>query len=180
MPKNHTERAENSKELMVESLFILMKKKKFKSISVSDIAQKAGIDRRTFYRHFVSKEDIIRYKIKNMSKDYEKVILLHNNFNRQKAVLFSFFSVCEREKESLLCLYRSDLLPLFLKEFESLFEMHYIKNKKFEITNESVEIKYLLAYHIGGYWNALNKWLSEGAEKSPDEISTILLGSLPK
>jgi len=178
MLKNSTDRSDNSKEWMIESLFILMMKKKFKSISISDIAQKAGVDRRTFYRHFSSKEDIIRFKIRKMSKEYEKIILSHDNF-KTKAVFFSFFTVCEQEKESLLCLYKSDLLPLFLKEFERLFEMHYSKNKKIELTSESVVIKYLLAYHIGGFWNVLNKWLSEGAIKTPDEMTTILLSTLP-
>ena len=176
MPKKQ---ANNSKEWILESLFFLMKRKKIKNISISDIAQKAGVDRRTFYRHFSSKEDIIRFKISKMSKNYENIILSNNNFET-KAVLFSFFTVCEQEKESLLCLYKSELLPLFLKEFESLFEMHYIKNKKIDVNNNFTEIKYLLAYHIGGFWNVLNKWLFEGADKSHDEITTILLRSLPE
>jgi len=174
MLKRETQGTVKSKEWMVESLFLLMRKNKFKNISISDIAEKAGIDRRTFYRHFSSKEDILRFKISKLSKDYEKIIRSHKNFE-SKAVLISFFTVCEKEKESLLCLYKSDLLPRLFKEFEILFEMQYVKNKKIDITNKSVEIKYLLAYYIGGFWNVLNKWLSEGAKKTPDEISTILL-----
>ncbi|MCL2066509.1 MAG: TetR/AcrR family transcriptional regulator [Treponema sp.] len=179
MSKSQTEKADNSKEWMADSLLLLMKRKKFRSITISDIAQKAGIDRRTFYRHFSSKEDIIQFKINKLAKDYEKLIISHKNF-KTKAVLISFYTICEKEKEFLLCLYKNNLLLLLLREFETLFEIYFIKHKKIDPTIELTETKYMLAYHTGGFWNVLNKWLSEGANKTPDEIIRILVDTLPE
>ena len=51
----------NSKDYIVESLFVLLKSKKIGSIQVTEICKKAGVGRSTFYKHFNNKSDIIYY-----------------------------------------------------------------------------------------------------------------------
>ena len=46
---------------IAEGLLKLMSDKPYAKISVSDICEKAGVNRSTYYRHFYTKEDIIRY-----------------------------------------------------------------------------------------------------------------------
>ncbi|MDR0637329.1 MAG: TetR/AcrR family transcriptional regulator [Spirochaetaceae bacterium] len=49
------------KDYMAQGLFILMRKKPFAAISIGEIAEKAGVNRSTYYRNFNSKDDIIKY-----------------------------------------------------------------------------------------------------------------------
>jgi len=179
MPKKSDAQSNRSKEWMMSSLINLMKRKEYSRISISEIADEAGLDRRTFYRHFSSKEDIICCYISNISKDYEKLLLSHKDF-KTKSVLQSFMSICVQEKELLLLLYKNNLLPLLLYEFENIFLNFHMKYTNIDEPYDFINLEYTLSYHIGGFWNILNKWLSEGASKTPEEITLILIDNLPE
>ena len=47
-------------EYIINALFNLMKKKNFENISITEITNKAGVSRNSFYRNFNSKEDIVK------------------------------------------------------------------------------------------------------------------------
>jgi AcrR family transcriptional regulator len=63
--KVHDKQVENSRACIVEALLRLMKKIPYNKISVSDIINKAGVSRQTFYRHYESKDDVIRRILEN-------------------------------------------------------------------------------------------------------------------
>lgn len=52
---------EYTRHYIVQALFKLMNSYEYEKISVTDIAEKAGVGRATFYRYFKRKEDIIHY-----------------------------------------------------------------------------------------------------------------------
>jgi len=54
-----TEQAKNSRFWITEALFDLMETKSFREIKVLDIAEKAGVSRKTFYRHFETKGHVL-------------------------------------------------------------------------------------------------------------------------
>ena len=67
----HQERQkERSREWIAEAFYALLQKKDYDSITVSEIAQKADLSRRTFYRVFDSKQDIITYLLARIFPDY--------------------------------------------------------------------------------------------------------------
>jgi hypothetical protein len=60
-----------------------------------------------------------------------------------------------------------------LREISKLFPYYH---KKFA-TKEELEHPhrdYMLSYHIGGFWNILNLWLTRGAKESPPEMANII------
>ena len=61
-----------SKEWIIESLFDMLAIKPLSSITISEISENANVDRRTFYRHFKTKNDVIKYYIYTVLKQYEK------------------------------------------------------------------------------------------------------------
>ena len=55
-----------SRRLAVEGMFQLMKEKRFDDISISEICDRGGISRQTFYRNFDTKEDVISYYVHHL------------------------------------------------------------------------------------------------------------------
>ncbi len=45
---------------ITDALLLLMRKKDYKDISITEICEKAGVTRMSFYRNFESKEDILK------------------------------------------------------------------------------------------------------------------------
>ena len=60
----HMERVKRKESLFVESvvegLWELLEDKSFEKISVSELVERAGIDRVTFYRNFSNKEEVLK------------------------------------------------------------------------------------------------------------------------
>ena len=67
--KNKT--AVRSQHMIADALFSLMRRKPFQQISVTEICREAGIGRKTFYRHFEMREDVIEYQLENMRMEYQ-------------------------------------------------------------------------------------------------------------
>lgn len=54
-------RVQRTYSLLMSALMELMKEKDFENLSVSDICEKAGVHRATFYKHFNDKREFIQY-----------------------------------------------------------------------------------------------------------------------
>ncbi len=64
--------AVRSKESIVQAMFALMENDKYEKISISEITAVARLDRRTFYRHFKTKDDIIKKVLRNTKPRFQK------------------------------------------------------------------------------------------------------------
>ena len=61
---------ESSINYIIEAFFLLLKTNNIENISISDICQKAGVSRVTFYRNFKDKIDIINTYFSLMIKQF--------------------------------------------------------------------------------------------------------------
>ena len=62
-----------SKKMIIEALLDMLAVKPLSSISISEISENDLVDRRTFYRHFKSKNDAIKYYIHDVLIQYEQI-----------------------------------------------------------------------------------------------------------
>jgi AcrR family transcriptional regulator len=164
--------AQRSKESINRALFVLMERGAYAEITVSEIAAQANLDRRTFYRHFKKKDDIISHYLKTAAKEYERTFsidLTPSNY----AIAEAFFASCYAQKAELALLLKQNLAHLLLAEMSVIFSAY---QKKFASREELEHInrEYMLAYHIGGFWNILCQWLADGCQKSPAEMAAVI------
>lgn len=107
MNTNEDLRVKKTKKLIKESFLELLEEKGYSKVSVTDITNRAMINRNTFYLHYVDKEDLIDKLIFDTYKEKEttitNIIMVHvlNNFRNQ-------------EKLQELILY--DIVNFFLEE----------------------------------------------------------------
>ncbi len=165
--------ATQSKQRIVRSLFTLMEKDLYESLSISEIAAEAGLDRRTFYRHFKKKDDIISYYLKSCATEYEHT-LRSNSVIDNKTIAEAFFAVCSSQKSEFLLLFKQGLSHLVLSEIGKIFTI-FQKRFASKAELEHPKREYLLAYHIGGFWNIMNQWLSNGGKEAPSEMANLIV-----
>ena len=160
-----------SKEWIIESLLDMLSIKPLSSISISEIAENAKVDRRTFYRHFRSKNDVISYCIHKVSKQYEEIVLRYN-INDAFSFAKAIFETLEIMKEILRILHKQNLLDLFLTDFEIIYEKYQYQYTTPEILKME-NIDYIIGYHRGGFTNIVKKWITEGCIYSPNEMGKV-------
>ncbi|MDR1002799.1 MAG: TetR/AcrR family transcriptional regulator [Oscillospiraceae bacterium] len=180
---NENNISSQSKDWIIRSFFDLLAVKPLSTITISEIAENAELDRRTFYRHFSTKEDVISYCIHEASRHFEEDIGeaaiksvhiesdigTHNSF-----VAEAFFTICLKWKEMLLILHKQNLLHLVLDDLTEIFAKFHCKYHHLEEFHSHTEdFDYVLAYYAGGFWNLLKKWLSDECRKTPAEMASI-------
>ena len=69
-----------TKKYIFEALYELLSRRNINEINVSEICEKAGVSRMSFYRNFKSKEDLV-------NKSLEKILLnLKENLSKQEQI----------------------------------------------------------------------------------------------
>ena len=112
-----------SKDKIVEAARKLFYRYGFKKVSMDEIANEAGVTKRTIYMYFKSKEDLLKYfiqeEIENMKEIVEEVEKKNNDFF--ETVNEAIYKLLKYRKER-------DFLNLITKEGEWLKNPIIIKN----------------------------------------------------
>jgi AcrR family transcriptional regulator len=161
----------NLKDYISESLLFLMREKGFADISIGEITDKAGVNRSSYYRHFTSKEAIVKHF-------FNKIVFEHlENVKRQKDIILKnylekMFSHFYQYKKELLLIHKNNLSYLILDALNETFTT--IKKKQL------FEDKYKIYYHTGGIYNSFLLWFSDYMRESPERMAELSSNILPK
>lgn len=170
--KGNNKQVHKSKQWLVEALLTLMETSNFEEITVQEIAQHAQLDRRTFYRHFATKKDVIDYQIDIIFTSYISQ-LKHEELYEYKQ-LENHLQFVYQHIDFLRLLKRQNLSELVLKKYNAyVFKFEHDKNKE-----EKAELNHLMvtsAFKTGGFWNTILYWIDQEPMMSPGELSKILL-----
>ena len=163
-----------SRKMLIDALLILMHEKSYHEINIKDIAEKADLNRRTFYRNFTSKDDILFCYGKQLVEQLGKSI--------QREGVFSFRSICEsyfefwlKNLDFLKLLKKNNLLYFLFEQFDQYHnQLHlFIPNAEHkEATQFSV------AFALGGFWSTLVQWLNTGTKQSPSYMADLICNTL--
>lgn len=151
--------AERSKEKLAKALLTIMEQYDFKEITVTQIAQEAGLSRKTFYRLFKSKEELISSSFEAL---YDECLtqIKSRRLEHYWDVVQCCFDFCEEHKELLSLLKRNHLLALLFEgSYQYSFKVfEYVRSKE-TADIYSPFLPYLLAYSVGGIYSMLLKWV---------------------
>ncbi len=168
---------EQSKEWIANAFFTLLKKKTYDAITISEIAKKADLSRRTFYRAFSCKQDIIAYMFEKIFPDYISSIkrLPIRNRNHLATAVVGFVN---DHLEFFQCLKRNHLDYMIIDFFDS-----HLANGRDDIwersfcENSEVEQIFLMTISVEHY-NIIRLWLELYDKKTPEEMSKLLSDAL--
>lgn len=109
--KNKT--ALRSQHMIADALLHLMKRKPFQQISVTEICEEAAIGRKTFYRNFELREDVIEFHLDLMRDEYQAE-LIELPVEQQ---LKHHFLYIQKNADYFFTLYRNGLYQLACDKF---------------------------------------------------------------
>ncbi|MGQ2285718.1 TetR/AcrR family transcriptional regulator [Leuconostoc suionicum] len=151
-----------------------------KSITISDISQRSGISRRTFYRYYASKEDILTEYIDILIEQYGDDLRSKKLANFKEFIVY-FFNYWGQYDHELFILQKNGLFTYVLSEFnKKIPELYATISAPWHIQKEvnSREVVYTTRYGVGGLWNVYGEWLEFDREKIEiTEIANILIQS---
>ena len=148
-------------EYITNALLYLMKKKDYKDVSITEICEKAGVTRMSFYRNFESKEDILKKRVSDITDSFLAVSGISYKNESTKVYFTKLFTHLKQQQPICLALYKADLIYIVKEQFDRVFLQIY-KDEYDE---------YKSCFLAGGIYNVFLFWLINGCRESPSEIA---------
>ena len=155
---------------IVQSLLLLLQDKSIEEISVKEIVEKAGVNRSTYYRHFDTKQDVVRHFYQLRLDEYLSCVSEDISASTYLTGMFESFL---RYKKELILLDQRGLSFLLLEELNTrIAQVHGI--------SKAAVHSLACNYHIGGVFNSFRYWLFEDMATPPDKLANQCLIFLPR
>lgn len=169
---------------IMNSLLTLLEKKDYSAITINMIVDHAGLGRRTFYRHFKTKDDTMKY-ITEVLMDQFAEQLLQNHSSGMEEVAVAYFQFWENYIDVLLLLKKAHVL-YFIED--NLAELIINVAKKVKHIPSGIPVEKLadiyakhnfeFSIKLAGFWKATIIWCEENPRKSPEEMAKIITSLL--
>ncbi|MBR4744477.1 MAG: TetR/AcrR family transcriptional regulator [Oscillospiraceae bacterium] len=157
-------------EFITDALLLLMKKKPYEKITITEICEKAGTTRMSFYRNFESKEDIVKKHVQEITDSFVNESEISYKNDSTQVYFNKLFSHFEKNMTFTKALYQAGLIHLVKEEFDRIFlSIHKDEYDDFKS-----------CFLAGGIYNIFLLWLEKGCRESPRELAEKLVGILEK
>lgn len=162
---------------LLEALLTIMRKKHFSDISIKEIAEEAGVDRRTFYRHFVSKHALLDIHCQLIFADFETYMKEHplTSYGVSKA----YFEFWYDHRAFVKMLQKHDLMYFFLKNYDHYMFQVARQAKPWNAEKEGFDfdpkVRYHFFYGMGGLWGMCHRWIVNGCKETPEQLAQYVI-----
>ena len=161
--------------MVIENSFLeLLKSKPLPKITVTEVCQKAGINRATFYKHYLDIPDLfekmeeqlfdqIRQMFRDKASNMESMMLDMMNYTRQEGNRFFILGSDYGDPH------------LMTKTFQICYEMAYPLLETNLPQMDASRLKMLYHFVSQGSGGVLTCWIRNGMKESPKEIIDLIM-----
>lgn len=155
-------------ECIISSLVILMKNKPYEKITMSMVAKKSGVSRRTIYRYFKNKQDIVKKYIANLKNEYLKFVA--SNLNSGKTIVQQSFEFVSVNFDFFKIANSNNVLFDVQQILEDIIrEVIKFSKDKIQLTDKTY-VNYLVSYIAAGCLSILTKWINGNQNETPEQM----------
>lgn len=181
--KKQNPKAVDSREFLTDACFQLMETEDFKKITVKQLAEKAGVGRATFYRHYETVEDIVddyvaelQQKIWRLPAEASVPTTRHADQTSSsstdiRSATERIFHILAREKRRLYVLKKQGLT-------EKISQMIYRLTLSTILDLGVMDNKYQPYFFAGASSAMVLAWMEYGMKESPTQMADLFFKSL--
>ena len=176
-----------TKRLIRDAFTMLMEEKGFEGITVRDLAERAAINRGTFYLHYTDKYDLLKQcedeiiqKILMIIEEVEKAIvntaIISISQNEPLPFLVTLLEYFFDNSLFLKCILGPMGDPSFQIKLKNVMKKNFLQKLLKHINTDEmiVPIDYFFAYVSSAHLGVIQHWLESGLQQSPREIALII------
>ena len=170
-----------SKKEITDTLLQLMDTYSYNDITVKQIILESQVASKTFYRNFLSKDDVLDAHIDSIMQKY--IYSLQQLPNCQLSnILDIIFTFCFQNQNLLFKLRDNNLMHLLLHKWNIFIPMMHNQivspNHPMFRAFTAEQVEYIISLNIGAIWNVIMKWIEHDMKETPDSIKSTLLKHL--
>ena len=169
-------RVVKTKRLLYTTLLELMKEKPFEEIKVSDICNKALVNRSTFYSHYQDKYDLFSELVVNIKNSLATELSKNKKINGVKEYYIEMMSIFIDYLEENTNIYKAIIVNN--KNSISMDIVYDVMNEDIHkhiaefgnIMNKNIPIEIITRFYLGGVFNVGIQLLNEKDDYSKKDI----------
>ena len=157
------------KECLADAFIELLGEKPMGKITVTEIAERAGVGRTTYFRNFSCKEDMLSFKLIRMWQRWaeERDLAERYDFTLDNALTFFEFNLSIRP---LLELIHERGLQTSI--FNAFYENMYRPSN-----TDPLDV-YRRCFYSYGVYGVLDEWIARGFTESPEQMAELARSAL--
>lgn len=174
-----------TKQFIRTALVVLIEKKGFEAITVTDLTEEANINRSTFYLHYEDKFDLLRkleeeilIEIAHIVSDVSQDDLLNEFFtDKPLKFLVDFFEYIAENARLFNAILGRSGDPQFYHSLKAFItDSIYSKNTQLNtlLSQSHISTDYFSSYIASAHIGVTQHWLENGLDQSPEELALLL------
>ncbi len=172
MPDSYTDSQKKiTKESIFTALMILLEKRQFNEITITELTTLAGVSRMAFYRNYFVKDDIIINYLDELFEDFKNEIKESGSKTSYDIALL-YFSCFKKQKQFIEVLVKSNLIYIFYDRFNL-----YLTDFSSDYENEAKTkyFNYFVQFARGGLYSILLEWIKNDTKESVEEMAKLFV-----
>lgn len=169
-----------TKKWIIDAVFQLLRHRDYHDITISQIVNKAGLGRRTFYRYFKTKDEVMEYTTGLLMNEFAATVTA-NHADTLETITRFYFEFWENYIDILLLLNKAHLL-YFIEDnllsfiYDVAVKVGHIPDgmSREEILDKYKEYKYEFTFKLAGFWKITILWCSESPRKTPAQMGELI------
>jgi AcrR family transcriptional regulator len=173
-------RSIRSRQDLQNALKELLQTKLYPNISITDITQKAGYTRHTFYNHFDTKEDLLNSVVDSL---LDKLFMeaghwenLSGDLESENKFGYKFFQIWEDQEEIIKTLSPMVIDCLLIDRLKIHFMKYYYESNDPQISGANLDMAdYVSTLNAYAFVGVLRKWINDGMKYPPEFMGQFIL-----
>ena len=153
-----------SQQMIAQALRRLMEHQPLRKITVIDICEEAGVGRKTFYRNFDTKEDVIDFQLDQLCGEYGGGVWGED----KEKQLYHHFAFVQDHADYFIALYKNGLQDFMYDKFAV-----FLPETMPRWSEDPVEQEYRSRYIISGVETIQRVWVERNFQESIDKVVEI-------
>ena len=167
----YNQRYQSTEEKIQNALFSLLKFKNYNDISIKEICYEAGINRSSFYTHYLDINDLMIKTEQSLSKNIKSIFNLNQVWDEE--VFKSLFEFLYINKDFYNAYLNTNDQPFMERnDFLNFYNVIEKAGNKFSFPDK--EIIYHMAFFAGGLKAITKSWMQTGCKETPEQMAKIL------
>ena len=168
------QRQTTTKSDIKEAFIQLLATKSLEDITISQLTKKAGVNRSTFYLHYLDKQDFLE-QLKEETLSTVRMILRKETFYPKEAILSyfqensAFFAEIAKNPSFR---FADNIRSFILGMIEST-----PRSRPVIVAAYQMPERYAITMYVSGLTGLIVDWIINGTQESPQQLTKIILGS---
>ena len=174
-----TEQSALRQRQLEQGLLQAMGEQQYEDISISDLCDRLGVPRKSFYRYFSNKDGALFALLDHTLMEFHQIDIEEGTMDGAQSDLTRFFVFWYGRRDLLTALQRSRLSGL-LVERAKFHALHERLMPEYLLKKDGIVQQMSITFTVSGLLSMVLSWHNDGYRESPKKMAQIAESMLTK